>query len=65
VLENAEPWDERSAQSNDQEELQQRRLERRLGRFHRRFIVPDTVDTENVGATGRNGVFEISIAKHA
>jgi HSP20 family protein len=25
----------------------------------------DTVDTENVSATGRNGVLEISIAKHA
>ena len=24
-----------------------------------------TVDTENVTATGRNGVLEISIAKHA
>ncbi len=44
--------------------LHQRR-ERPLGRFHRRFILPDTVDTESVSATGRNGVLEISIAKHA
>ena len=57
--------DERSTRGNDQEELQQHRVERRLGRFHRRFILPDTVDTENVSATGRNGVLEISIAKHA
>jgi len=57
--------DERSTRGNDQEELQQHRVERRLGRFHRRFILPDTADTENVSATGRNGVLEISIAKHA
>jgi len=57
--------DERSTRGDEQEELQQHRVERRLGRFHRRFILPDTVDTENVSATGRNGVLEISIAKHA
>ena len=42
---------------------QQQRSERRLGRFHRRFILPDTVDAENVKATGSDGVLEISIAK--
>jgi HSP20 family protein len=42
---------------------QQQRSERRLGRFHRRFILPDTVDAENVRASGRDGVLEISIPK--
>lgn len=42
---------------------QQQRSERRLGRFHRRFILPDTVDSEKVKATGSEGVLEISIPK--
>jgi HSP20 family protein len=44
---------------------QQQRSERRLGRFHRRFILPDTVDAEAVKARGADGVLEISIAKQA
>ena len=46
-------------------EAQQQRLERRMGRFHRRFILPDTADAENVKASGRNGVLEILIPKQA
>ena len=46
-------------------EAQQQRLERRMGRFHRRFILPDTADAENVNASGRNGVLEILIPKQA
>jgi HSP20 family protein len=42
---------------------QQQRSERCLGKFHRRFILPDTVDAEKVKATGGDGVLEISIAK--
>jgi HSP20 family protein len=42
---------------------QQQRVERRQGRFHRRFILPDTVDAEKVNATGRNGVLQIIILK--
>ena len=57
--------DEQSVEKNGQGEVQQQRTERRLGRFHRRFILPDTVDAEKVTATGRNGVLAISIAKHA
>ncbi len=45
------------------EPAQQQRIERRLGRFHRRFILPDTVDSENVNASGRHGVLEILIPK--
>jgi HSP20 family protein len=44
---------------------QRQRRERHVGRFHRRFILPDTVDTESVSAKGNNGVLEISISKHA
>ena len=42
---------------------QRRREERHVGRFHRQFILPDTVDTETVSATGRDGVLAITIAK--
>src|SRR5690242_3518510 len=53
--------EEQSVQKNDQGEIQQQRSERRLGRFYRRFILPDTVDAEKVTATGSNGVLAISI----
>jgi len=41
------------------------RRERGIGRFYRRFILPDTVDAERVKARERDGVLEISIPKHA
>ena len=41
------------------------RLERGGGRFYRRFILPDSIDTDQVKATGRNGVLEIQIQKRA
>jgi HSP20 family protein len=44
-------------------EVERRRVERPHGRFHRRFTLPDTVDTANVRATGRNGVLEVTIPK--
>ncbi|MDX1500554.1 MAG: Hsp20/alpha crystallin family protein [Woeseiaceae bacterium] len=47
------------------EKATRRRLERGYGRFHRRFILPDTVDAEKVKATDRNGVLEIAIPKQA
>jgi HSP20 family protein len=55
----------RAADANGQDEPHQQRVERRQGRFYRRFILPDTADADNVNAVGRNGVLEISIAKHA
>jgi HSP20 family protein len=55
----------RDEQLASQGESQHQRRERRLGRFHRRFILPDTADTENVSATGRNGVLAVSIPKQA
>ncbi|MEX0707057.1 MAG: Hsp20/alpha crystallin family protein [Woeseia sp.] len=49
----------------DNENMIQRRTERARGRFYRRFILPDTVDADNVKASDRNGVLEISIPKQA
>jgi HSP20 family protein len=47
------------------EDLQGRRTERAYGRFHRRFVLPDTVDGEKVNATGKNGVLTVTIPKQA
>lgn len=41
------------------------RRERGHGRFHRRFILPDSVDAEGVKASERNGVLEVTIPKQA
>jgi HSP20 family protein len=49
--------------TNDQGEL--RRNERGHGRFYRRFVLPDTVDSERVKATNRHGVVELTIPKQA
>lgn len=46
-------------------EVSNRRCEREHGHFYRRFILPDTIDTDNVNAKGVNGVLEISIQKQA
>jgi HSP20 family protein len=55
--------EENTASANEPGQPQQQRVERRFGRFHRRFILPDTADGENVKASGRNGVLEIIIPK--
>ena len=57
--------DEKRVSGGSQDAPLQQRTERRQGRFYRRFILPDTADAENVKAVGRNGVLDISIAKHA
>jgi len=46
-------------------EIQYRRTERSHGMFHRRFVLPDTADSQGVHATGKNGVLTVTIAKHA
>ena len=51
--------------SEKQGPILQQRLERGYGRFYRRFILPDTVDSEKVKAIGRNGALEITIPKQA
>jgi HSP20 family protein len=55
--------EEKVVGGNGSEQPQQQRIERLLGRFYRRFILPDTVDAENVNASGRHGVLEIVIRK--
>jgi HSP20 family protein len=46
-----------------EDDADRRRVERPQGRFHRRFTLPDTVDTSNVSASGKNGVLDIVIPK--
>lgn len=45
------------------EQLAHRRRERGVGRFYRRFILPDTVNADAVEAKGRNGVLAVTIPK--
>jgi HSP20 family protein len=49
----------------DSEEVQGGRMERGHGQFHRRFVLPDTVDSEKVNATGSHGVLMVTIPKQA
>jgi HSP20 family protein len=49
----------------DSEEAQGRRVERGHGQFYRRFVLPDTVDSEKVNATGNHGVLTVTIPKQA
>ena len=44
-------------------DLQRQRGERPQGRFHRRFSLPETVDSNGVRAAGRHGVLQIVIPK--
>ena len=47
----------------EQKEIQSRRQERVSGRFFRRFSLPDTVDSDSVKASNKNGVLEVVIPK--
>jgi HSP20 family protein len=51
--------------SKPDEKPQYARSERGLGHFYRRFVLPDTVDSEKVNANGKDGVLTITIAKQA
>ena len=53
----------REAGRKGREEAQGRRVERGHGQFHRRFVLPDTVDSEKVNATGSHGVLTVTIPK--
>ena len=46
-------------------EPQSRRTERSQGQFYRRFVLPDTVDSDRVNATGKDGVLTVTIPKQA
>lgn len=50
-------------QSVEQTGVERRRIERAAGRFHRRFTLPDTVDSESVSASNKHGVLEVVIPK--
>jgi len=52
-----------SAKRSGEQEETRARIERRYGRFYRRFVLPEMVDAERVQASGRNGVLEITIPK--
>ena len=45
--------------------VQYQRTERTHGNFYRRFVLPDTADSQGVNAAGKNGVLTVTIAKHA
>ena len=47
------------------EPISRHRRERGLGQFYRRFILPDTVNGDEVQARGHDGVLEIVIPKKA
>lgn len=53
----------REAAVGDAQAPERRRVERASGRFHRRFTLPDTVDSEAVSASNRHGVLEVVIPK--
>jgi len=46
-------------------DIQYQRTERSHGNFYRRFVLPDTADSQGVNASGKNGVLTVTIAKHA
>ena len=52
-------------QRAEQAGVERTRVERATGRFHRRFALPDTVDSDSVSASNKNGVLEIVIPKRA
>jgi len=54
---------DRLANGQQAEAVQFQRSERGQGRFHRRFVLPETVDGEKVNATGKNGVLTVTIPK--
>ena len=48
---------------SSEEENGMRRIERRSGKFYRRFSLPDTADAESISARSQNGVLEVTIPK--
>jgi len=50
---------------NATDEVVSARRERRDGRFHRRFVLPDTADADKIRAKGHDGVLEVTVPKMA
>jgi len=55
----------KTASKNKGEEPQFQRTERGLGHFYRRFVLPQTVDSERVNAIGKDGVLTVTVPKQA
>jgi HSP20 family protein len=53
------------AQAHRKEAPEYQRIERSQGQFYRRFLLPDTVDSDKVNAVGKNGVLTITIPKQS
>ncbi len=52
-------------QTVEQANLERKRSERASGKFLRRFVLPDTADSEAVSASGKHGVLQVVIPKRA
>ncbi len=50
---------------NAQQDDRFRRIERRSGKFFRRFELPDTADADSISARSSHGVLEVRIPKQA
>ena len=56
---------ERKFEAKDEGDNGYRRVERAHGSFLRRFSLPETADTENISAKGKDGVLAITVPKKA
>jgi HSP20 family protein len=52
-----------NAARHNGDEPHYQRTERGQGHFYRRFVLPDTVDSEKVNAAGKDGVLTVTIPK--
>lgn len=52
-------------QAVEQAGIERKRSERASGKFLRRFVLPDTADSDAVSASGRHGVLQVVIPKRA
>lgn len=52
-------------QAVEQAGIERKRSERAAGKFLRRFVLPDTADSDAVSASGKHGVLQVVIPKRA
>ncbi len=50
--------------TRDEQSVEFKRVERHSGDFYRQFVVPDSVNSDSISATGRHGVLRIEMEKH-
>lgn len=53
------------AENAEGEEPQNRRTERSCGHFYRRFVLPNSANSDQVDANSKNGVLTVTIPKQA